>query len=438
LNEAAVLRYSIDAMMALDYPPDRLRVVVVDDASTDETPALMAAKEAEYPGRVVHLRREHGGQGKAHTLNHGLRELLADDWFEAVLITDADVVFLPSSIRQMARHLADPEVGAVTGYIREASRPATGLNRYIGYEYATAQASARRANNVLGAQACLAGGAQLHSRANIEAIGGQIDSTTLAEDTVTTFLTQLAGKRVVFDGNAQCLAEEPAQVTALWKQRLRWARGNIQVTGRFHHIFFRRSPDHGLGGWAFGLAWYSVLLLPLLSLAACASLVALWAVRFEQADVAFRALWIFNAAGFLMMTAYTLLIDLQMARRSWFQAVTFQGLVNLAIVAWVLVPEPMHALVRQVSVESGLGWSDQTRKALALAVYLWVALCIVAGWLVYRVDRAGFERTARALLVVVGFGPLLCAVTVAAYWSHLRGASTAWDKTEKTGKLVTL
>ncbi|WP_269446688.1 hypothetical protein [Blastococcus saxobsidens] len=42
--------------------------------------------------------------------------------------------------------------------------------------------------------ACLAGGAQLHTRENLLAIGGQIDTSSLAEDTVTTFRTQLGGR----------------------------------------------------------------------------------------------------------------------------------------------------------------------------------------------------------------------------------------------------
>ena len=95
-NEAPVLRFSIDRMMELDYPVERLRLCVIDDGSTDGTPELLAAKEAQYPGRVVGYRRENGGQGKAHTLNHGWTEVLEDDWAEAVMITDADVVFEPT------------------------------------------------------------------------------------------------------------------------------------------------------------------------------------------------------------------------------------------------------------------------------------------------------------------------------------------------------
>ena len=151
-NEAAVIGRTVDTLLALDYPAVRLRVYVVDDASSDATPAVVTAKTAEHPGRVFHLRRDQGGEGKAHTLNHGLRRIRADGWFDAVLIIDADVIFTARSLRRMVRHLGDPEVGAVTAYIKEGSRPANFMNRFISFEYITAQAAARRAQNVLGAR----------------------------------------------------------------------------------------------------------------------------------------------------------------------------------------------------------------------------------------------------------------------------------------------
>src|SRR5580704_10834848 len=136
-NEAAVIGASIDRLMALEYPPDSLRIYLVDDASTDQTPQVAKAKEAQYPGQVIHLRREKGGEGKAHTLNHGLGIIMRDDWMEALLITDADVIFEADSLRKMTRHLADPLVGAVTAYIKEGCRPGNYLTRFISYEYIT-------------------------------------------------------------------------------------------------------------------------------------------------------------------------------------------------------------------------------------------------------------------------------------------------------------
>ena len=64
-NEAAVIGASIDRLMQLDYPPESLRVYVVNDASTDDTPDVIKAKAVQYPGQVVHLRREKGGEGKS-------------------------------------------------------------------------------------------------------------------------------------------------------------------------------------------------------------------------------------------------------------------------------------------------------------------------------------------------------------------------------------
>ncbi len=248
-NEGAVVGESIDRLMALQYPPESLRVYVVDDASTDDTPDVVLAKADQYPGRVFHIRRDKGGEGKAHTLNAGIRVILEDDWMQALLIMDADVIYLPDSLRKMTRHLADPQVGAVSAYIREGSADKNYLTRFIGFEYVLSQPAARRAQNVLGAQACLAGGAQLHTRENLIALGGRIDTSTLAEDTITTFETQLRGREVVFEPLAIVLSEEPGEIAALWKQRLRWARGNVTVTARYRKIWFRPSKVHHLGGW---------------------------------------------------------------------------------------------------------------------------------------------------------------------------------------------
>jgi len=128
-------------------------------------------KSREYRGNVFHLRRVAGGEGKAHTLNYGLSVLWKSDWTEAVLIMDADVIYTEDSLVKMARHLADPEVGAVTAYIKEGSKAPNYVQRFITFEYITATGASRRAQNTLGFLACLSGGAQLHTRENMMEIG---------------------------------------------------------------------------------------------------------------------------------------------------------------------------------------------------------------------------------------------------------------------------
>lgn len=430
-NEGAVLTASLRRLMALEYPPDRLRVLVVDDASTDDTPEVVRAQAALFPGRIVHLRREQGGQGKAHTLNHGIRAALADEWMEALLIMDADVIYRPDSLRRMTRHLADPEVGAVTAYIREGSARPGAVSRYIGYEYVTAQAAARRAQNVMGAMACLAGGAQLHSRANLEAVGGRIDTSTLAEDTYTTFLTQLGGRRVVFDGEAVVLAEEPDSVVALWKQRVRWARGNVQITRAFRHVWFRRGR---LGRVDFGIVWFSVYLLPLAMTAATVGLLGLWAMDAVAAATAFRTLWWVAVSAYVFVTATTLLLDPATARRSWFEGLTFPGLGAIVVMLAAWFPQLFD---ETIPAAFGLEVTPTGERLWTLWLYTWAVLAMALAWLVRALERSRPTRwLTKPLLYVVGFGPVLCAITIDAYVQQLRGASQAWDKTVKTGRVV--
>jgi glycosyltransferase involved in cell wall biosynthesis len=433
-NEGAVIGSSIDRLLAADYPPERLRVYVVDDASTDETPEVVKAKEAQYPGQVVHLRRERGGQGKAHTLNHGLAVILGEEWMEALLITDADVIFEPACLRTMASHLADPEIGAVSAYIREGSRPGNYLTRFIGYEYITAQAAARRGQNVLGAVACLAGGAQLHSRANLVALGGQIDTSSLAEDTFTTIETQLRGRRVLFEPHAACWAEEPGSMRALWKQRLRWARGNVQVTRRYRRLWFRPSRAHRLGGVSFGVFWFCLFLQPAFMITSSAALLTLYFAGAAQAWAAFRVLWILSAVSYLFITGFALLIDPPTGRRTWPQALLFPGLVNLAIIAYTCLPrvwrDGVHWIASEVHVSlAHLAWGTPV-------VYAWLAASMAVAYLAKVIEARRYGRLlSPALVYVAGYGALLCACALAAYFKELKGAEQKWDKTEKTGKV---
>ena len=433
-NEGAVLGASIDRLMALQYPRDRLRLFVVDDASTDATPDVAQAKAREYPGAVVHLRRTVGGEGKAHTLNHGIAVALADEWTQAVLIMDADVAFRPDSLRRMTRHLADPAVGAVTAYIREGSADATYLTRCIAFEYVLGQLAARRAQNVTGAMACLAGGAQLHSRANLEALGGRIDTSTLAEDTQTTFETQLHGRRAVFEPYAVVLAEEPQSVEALWRQRLRWARGNFQITRRYGWLWFRPDRDRHLGSVGFAIQWFSLLGLPLVMVVAPAAFVGLFFLDEPLARSAFRLLWIVAACTYVYLLVLGLQLDAAVGRAAWREALLLPGVVSVVVMVTAFFP---GLLETRVPALFGLQLTEQGRVAWTLVVYVWISVSMLLAWLAMRMEHTAAGRVLTpALVYLVGYGPLICAVSVDAFFRELRGADARWEKTEKRGRVL--
>lgn len=431
-NEGLVIGPAIERLLQLEYPADRLRIFVVDDASTDNTPEIVTAKAAAYPGRVVHLRRDKGGEGKAHTLNHGLDVVLADDWTEAVLIMDADVIFSRDSLRKLSRHLADDEVGAVTAYIAEGSRDRNYLTRFIAIEYVIGQLSARRTQNVGGAIACLAGGAQLHSRANLEAIGGRIPTGTLAEDTMTTFEGQLKGRRMVFEPHAVVLAEEPRTIDSLWKQRLRWARGNVQLTSIYRKLWFRPSRIHNLGSIPFGLAWFTILLLPAFMLLAATGMLALLVLHSHIAEFVFRFMWISAACIYLFSMLYSVQLDPRIGRQSWREAIMFPGLGALILMAIALFPWLFEDGLAQL----GLTLTDETRFFWAAIFYLWGPISMLGIWLARAVEPLpGGRFFAGLLLYVCGYGSLLCAITVDSYIKEWRHADAAWIKTEKIGRV---
>lgn len=430
-NEGAVIGATIDRLMRLRYPRDRLRVYVIDDASTDETPHVAIAKSKLWPRNVFHIRRVAGGEGKAHTLNYGLHVLWRSAWTEAVLIMDADVIYTEDSLTKMARHLVDPEIGAVTAYIKEGSREPNYVQRYITFEYITATGASRRAQNVLGFLACLSGGAQLHSRENLLAIGGQIFSDTLAEDTFTTFRTQLKGRRAVFEPNAIVYAEEPDSLWMLWKQRLRWARGNVQITQVFWDLWFNGKLHPTMGSWAMGLLWFSIFLMPVFQITGALALVVLYFVDDSFSWTLFRGYWILATMVYLFVTMSSLAIDWESGRKSWGEGILFPGLISLLIIVYSLVPSLLGPLVDIV-----IGDSESIRKVGVLFLYMWLALSMLMSYGALVLEKTpSLAFLAPFALLLGGYGSLLCAVTLGAYVKELSGASRSWDKTVKTGKV---
>lgn len=433
-NEGAVLGRTIDYVMKMRYPEEQVRVYVVDDGSTDQTPEVLAKSAEAYPGRVIHLRREQGGGGKADAINYGLETIREDDWYEAILIIDADVLLTPTALRRMSRHLGDLQIGGVTAYIKEGTAHPNYVNRFVAFEYITAQAAARRAQNMLAAQACLAGGAQLIRRDALEKIGGYIQTGTLAEDTVTTFRIQLAGFDVRFEGNSIVLAEEPNSIAALWKQRVRWARGNVQVSRLYRGVWLRRLKAGPLGGPSFAAIWGAVVFMPVFMVMATTGLLTLFFTDRALSISAFTALWALTGGTFLFVTLSSLFMDTETGKRCWREAFFFPGAINLTLILFGLFGPIITKVFAQQLIDIGLAGGQPAVKYMLLFADCWLTLSILAAWLLKRLDEWGrVPWLVRPLLYLVGYGPLLCAFTVAGYVAELRGSDQVWEKTEKVG-----
>ncbi|MEW6253925.1 MAG: glycosyltransferase family 2 protein, partial [Planctomycetota bacterium] len=105
-NEAGSIAAKIENLLALDYPADRLQVVIASDGSTDGT-AEVASRYASERIRVLALPR----QGKAGALNDAVRAATG----EILVFSDANSMYAPDAIRALVRPFADPAVGGVAG-----------------------------------------------------------------------------------------------------------------------------------------------------------------------------------------------------------------------------------------------------------------------------------------------------------------------------------
>jgi cellulose synthase/poly-beta-1,6-N-acetylglucosamine synthase-like glycosyltransferase len=106
-NEERVMRRKLENSLALDYPQDRLEIHVVSDRSTDATEAIV--REFEHRGVVLHSLQVR--QGKVAGLNSVVPGLRSD----LVVMSDANSMYEPDSLRRLVRHFADPRVGCVCG-----------------------------------------------------------------------------------------------------------------------------------------------------------------------------------------------------------------------------------------------------------------------------------------------------------------------------------
>ena len=112
-NEAAVIADKIRNSLALDYPAEKLEVVVASDGSEDATAEIVRSFEAGSGGRVRLLNYPQN-RGKMAVLNDAIRELRGN----IVAFSDATSMLAADSLRTLVQSFSDPSVGAASGVYR--------------------------------------------------------------------------------------------------------------------------------------------------------------------------------------------------------------------------------------------------------------------------------------------------------------------------------
>lgn len=149
-NEEKSITTKIDNVLALDYPPDLLDVIVVSDASTDGTDEVVHG----YGSARVRLLRVEGRRGKTACQNIAVTGATG----EIVVFTDATTHIERNALAAMVENFADSEVGCVAGLLRYQGKgenlTAAGGVSYWGYEIALRSAESRL-GTLIGVSGCL-------------------------------------------------------------------------------------------------------------------------------------------------------------------------------------------------------------------------------------------------------------------------------------------
>jgi len=238
-NEEMVIERTLAALLVLRYPPERLEILVIDDASTDRTGEHVARIAEQHAHiRLLAIPRDVGGKGKAAALNTGL----AHARHSILAVYDADNRPEPESlaylVRQLLRH---PELAAVLGKFRCLNRRRNWLTRFVNIEGISFQWMIQAGRWMLMRFCSLPGTNYVIRREALEKAGGW-DEHALTEDAELTLRLYEAGYLVKFAPYAVTWEQEPETLRVWWRQRNRWVRGYNYLVRKFAFRIWHLRP----------------------------------------------------------------------------------------------------------------------------------------------------------------------------------------------------
>lgn len=231
-NELATLAETVAAIAKFDY--QRYELILVDDCSDDGTPALIEQLRQQYQGQlVIRAILLNQNRGKAHALNKA-RGIANYDYYYVI---DADSLPFPDSLTHlMQRLLSDAKLGAVTGnpIVRNRS---TQLARLQTLEYMGIINNIKRSQDFwLGRITTVSGVMVVYRKKALATLGGW-NEQVMTEDIDATWHLYRQGWRVGYQADAYTYILVPESVRGLYRQRLRWAVGGLEVMQTNLHEF---------------------------------------------------------------------------------------------------------------------------------------------------------------------------------------------------------
>jgi cellulose synthase/poly-beta-1,6-N-acetylglucosamine synthase-like glycosyltransferase len=244
-NEAATIERCLRALAQLNYPADKLEILIGDDASTDDTVAVVQRFIADKPQfRLLLIRHRLGtARGKSNVLAHLYRAATADYF----LLTDADMALHPDWVQTMLA-AAPAGVGVVTG-ITTAGGSLFGRMQGLDWLFGL---NLIRLLTDCGLPITAVGNNMLVTRAAYESIGGyEALAFSITED--VQIFSQLVAQgwhyRNLIDPRVLGISAPQPTVRQLLHQRKRWMRGAGRLPWQLGALFSSYGVFYTVVGW---------------------------------------------------------------------------------------------------------------------------------------------------------------------------------------------
>ncbi len=234
-NEERVIEAKLRNTLSLDYPPDRLRIVVAAQGSSDATASI--ARSFELHGvTVLHDTRR---SGKTAALN----EAIAQCSSTIVVFSDANNAFAGDALQRLVRHFSDSAVGGVSGLkqIRPADDRESSVGDSLYWKY---EAAIKSAESSLGSITAADGEIFAMRRA----LYRMLDPTLINDDAALTIAIVQSGQRVVYDPTAKSFEDASITIGDDFNVKVRMVSGGFQTLHR--NWRFLLSPRR-LFSWQF-------------------------------------------------------------------------------------------------------------------------------------------------------------------------------------------
>ena len=224
-NEKYVAKRLVDAVCNLDYPKDKMRIMVCDDSDDDTVELLRDVVDGyKIQGfQIEHVRRGTRKGYKAGALKHAMQTTDT----ELVAIFDADFIPPTSFLKQAIPHFSKSNIGLVQcrwGHVNENYSTITQVQALsLDFHFLIEQKAKSNSHLFMNFN----GTAGIWKRDCIEDAGGW-HTATLVEDLDLSYRAQMKGWKCVFLPDIVVDAELPAQMNGAKRQQFRWAKGSIQ------------------------------------------------------------------------------------------------------------------------------------------------------------------------------------------------------------------